>query len=486
MDSWAVGYWPLAIGADRIRRTTALADLPSRRLAVSFSTSQLLDAAVYEVAHGTVTGSVIHVGGDASVSGAVAAGTWANWAGNVVAEPRAIVTPASLDELRAAVREAARRNETVRVAGAGHSFASLCATDGTLLDLSRLTGIERIDPVTGDATIWAGTRIFDLGEPLLTQGRALANQGDIDRQAIAGAVSTGTHGTGRKHGSFSSTVRAVEVMIPNGDLVWIDGADPVRLQAASLSLGLVGVLTRLTLATVPAYKLREQTRALPFEECLEGFLGEEEARRNAEFWWLPAHDLCVLKTFTETDETPFRVESPEAPPGTIERYLRPDVVDWSWRSYPSARNVPFVEMEYTLPLSEGPAAIREVRAMMQARHPACTWAVEYRTQPGETPPSGGGGLGGETSLLSPTQGVESATISLHQAADQPYERFFRDAEPIFLAHGGRPHWGKLHWLDAGAIARLYPTLPAFAAIRAELDPAGMFVNGYLAGLGFGR
>jgi FAD/FMN-containing dehydrogenase len=406
------------------------------------------------------------------VTDAATAG-WINWAGNVRAEPRVVARLASLDELRAAMLAAARRGETVRVAGAGHSFAPLCATNGTLLDLDRLIGVERVDPETGLATVWGGTRISDLGEPLLAAGRALANQGDIDRQAIAGAVATGTHGTGRKHGSFSSTVRSVELMTAEGELVTIDGADPQRLRAASLSLGLLGVITRVTLATVPAYKLRERTQVLPFEECLDGFLATETAMRNAEFWWLPGHDRCALKTFVETDEAPFRVETPEAPPGTIERYLKPDAVDWSWRIYPSTRTVPFVEMEYTLPLAEGPAAMREVRRLMQTRHPDCTWAVEYRTQPGET------------SLLSPTRGQESVTISVHQAMGLPYEPLFRDAEEVFLAHGGRPHWGKLHWLEREEIARLYPEVDAFRAIRVELDPDGVFTNDYLARLGVG-
>jgi FAD/FMN-containing dehydrogenase len=306
---------------------------------------------------------------------------------------------------------------------------------------------------------------------LLAQGRALANQGDIDRQVIAGAVSTGTHGTGRKHGSFSAAVRAVELMRPDGELVTIDATMPDRLGAASLSLGLLGALTRVTLATAPAYKLRERTQALPFDDCLDGFLAEETSRRNAEFWWLPAHDCCVLKTFVETEEMPFRIEAAEALPGAIERYLKPDAVDWSWRIYPSTRTFPFVEMEYTLPLAEGPTAMREVRRLMQTSHPDCTWAVEYRTQPGEQ------------SLLSPTRGRESVTISLHQAMHLPYEPLFRDAEAIFRAHDGRPHWGKLHFLSSDDIAQLYPELPAFQVIRAELDPRGMFTNDYLARLG---
>jgi FAD/FMN-containing dehydrogenase len=397
---------------------------------------------------------------------------WTNWAGNVRVAPRVVVRPDSLDELGEAVRDAVRRGEVVRVAGAGHSFAPLCATSGTLVDLSLLAGVERAEGETGEATVWAGTRIRDLGAPLQAHGRALANQGDIDRQAIAGAVATGTHGSGRKFGSFSSFVRAIEVMGSDGGLVTIDESDG-KLRAATLNLGLLGVVTKVTLATVPAYRLRERTRALSFDECLDQFLAEEEMQRNAEFWWLPAHDVCVLKTFTETEDEPFRVEAPEALPGTIERYLKPDAVDWSWRIYPSTRSFPFVEMEYTLPLAEGPAALREARQVMQTRHPKCTWAVEYRTQPGES------------SLLSPTQGAESVTISLHQAADLPYETFFRDVEAVFLAHGGRPHWGKLHWLGREEIARLYPELPAFCAIRGEMDPAGVFTNDYLVGLGMG-
>jgi FAD/FMN-containing dehydrogenase len=399
--------------------------------------------------------------------------TWANWAGNVVARPRRVVRPATIDELRRVVFESARRGEGVRVAGAGHSFAPLCATDGTLLDLSRLSGVERVDPETGEATILAGTPIHALGEPLLAAGRALANQGDIDRQAVAGAVSTGTHGTGRKHGSFAGMARAVEVVTPEGDLLTIGGGDPARLRAARLALGMLGVVARVTLATVPAYKLRERTRALPFEECLGGFLAVEEAQRNAEFWWLPAHDACVLKTFAETDDPPFGPEVSEALPGTLERYLKPEAVDWSWRIYPSTRTFPFVELEYTLPLANGPAAMRAVRDLMLTRHRGCTWAVEYRTQPGED------------ALLSPTQGEEVATISVHQDVALPWERFFRDAVAVFLAHGGRPHRGKLPWLDAAGVAARYPGLAAFEAARRAVDPAGSFLNGYLRGLGFG-
>lgn len=398
---------------------------------------------------------------------------WTNWAGNVRATPCRVERPRSIDALRQIVAAATREGLPVRAAGSGHSFSPLCETGGVLVDLSAIAGIERIDPVSGDAVVLAGTKLHALGEPLLEAGRALANQGDIDQQAIAGAVSTGTHGTGRRHGSFAAQARAVEFVTAEGDLVEVNASDPERFRAARLSLGLMGVISRVTMSTLPAYRLRERCRAASFDEGLAAYLEEEPVRRNAEFWWLPALDACVIKTFDETSDPIARPETAEHPPGTLERYLKPEAVDWSWRIYPSARTTPFVEMEYTLPLAAGPAAVREVRDLMRRDHPACTWAVEYRTQPGED------------AWLSPTQGADSVTISVHQAVDQPWEAFFRDAERLFLGHGGRPHWGKLHYLDPAGVAACYPRLGEFRRVVREFDPAGTFANDHLRGLGLG-
>lgn len=398
---------------------------------------------------------------------------WENWAKNVAVHPRSMARPGSLDETRRIVRDAAQRGESVRAVGAGHSFAPVCDTAGTLLDLSLLTGLESIDPASGDATLLAGTPVHTIGPLLSSADRALANQGDIDRQAIAGAIATGTHGTGRAAGSFSAQITALELISPEGDLLTLDVGDVNRFPAARLALGMLGIISRVTLATVPAFRLRERTRALPFEACVATFAETEPVIRHAEFWWLPRFDTCVLKTLEETTAAPLRSTAQEYPPGTIERYLKPEAIDWSWRIYPSQRTVPFVELEYTMPLAHGPSAMLALRDMMRQRHPDCSWAVEYRTQPGET------------ALLSPTQGQDSVTISVHQAGDLPWEPLFRDAEALFLAHDGRPHWGKLHFLDGAAIAERFPMQPAVERVREELDPRGMFLNDYLRRLGFG-
>ena len=394
--------------------------------------------------------------------------TWSNWAGNVTTEPKRIAQPATLNELRDVVVDAASHGWTVRVAGSGHSFSPICASDGLLIDLSRLSGIESIDPATGDATVWSGTKIHELGAPLFRAGRALMNQGDIDRQAIAGAVSTGTHGTGRQFGSFSNAVRTIELMTPDGELITIDGqSEGDLLTAAALSLGMLGVVTRVKLATVLAYKLREQTKALDFDACLEHYPEIEATHRNAEFWWVPPLDTCVIKSFAESDDEPFSLPEVEHPVGTLERYLKPDKVDCSYRVYPSTRSLQFVECEFTLPIANGPSAVSDIRRLIQEVHPEIRWGVEYRT------------LAGERHLLSPTGGVDSVTISVHQAVDQPYERFMRACEEIFLARGGRPHWGKLHWLGRAEINRLYPGASRFRQIRCDLDPNGHFLNDHL-------
>ena len=248
-----------------------------------------------------------------------------------------------------------------------------------------------------------------------------------------------------------------------------DGGPEFR--AAALSLGVLGVATRMTLRVVPAYKLRTATRALGWEQLNLGWDDVQAQSRNAEFFWLPAHDVAVTKTFTATDEPVATLQpGPLAPPGTVARYLTPDRVDWSHRAFPSIRSVPFVEMEYTVPLPAGMATMTALRHLMRTRHPAVTWAVEYRTQKGDD------------RLLSSTQNEPAVTISVHDAPDRVDPSFLRDAEALFRSYGGRPHWGKLHTLQAEDARRLYPQLPAFDRLRRRLDPNGAFLNAHLYAL----
>ncbi len=383
--------------------------------------------------------------------------SWTNWAGNASCAPARIARPRSVDEVCTGI---AATDAAMRVAGAGHSFAPLVATDGLLLDLAEIAGVVRVDAAAGVATVRAGTRISALGAPLRAAGVGLANQGDVDVQAIAGAIATGTHGAGG-FGSLATMVRGLRVVLPDGSVAHQDGA-------AAFALGMLGVIVEVDLAVVPAYRLHERTWHCAYADARAHWDEAAATARNHEFFWLPLHDRCVFKSFTATDApVSAAVAGREAAPGTVERYLKPERVDWSDRIYPSLRDERFVEMEYAIPAESAWEVLDDVRSLMRDRHPELTWAVEFRQQAGD-------GL-----ALSPTAGRDVVTISLHAAPADAWQPGFAAAERLCRAAGGRPHWGKLRAIGDEELASLYPRIDEVRAARRLVDPAGRFLNAYL-------
>jgi len=420
---------------------------------------------------------------------------WTNWSGSISASPRQFSTPASEAELIALVARANRDGLTIRVAGTGHSFVPLCASNGLLISLDGLQGVVMagsgpspfgvaagglppsgpkgsLDPAERSvlrATVWAGSKIHQLGEPLLAVGMALENQGDIDRQAIAGAVSTGTHGTGPSLGSMSTQVAGLRIITASGEIVECSAeCEPDIFQAARLSLGTFGVLSQITLRLMPAYRLHERTWVAAFEECMSQLDAHIAATRHFEFFWSPREDACAMKSLQPTISETIEV-SPEAPDasGRLGRYVQSERVDWSYRIFPSERAVKFNECEFSLPAAHGSDAVREIRALMLGKHHDVLWPIEYRT------------LGADDIDLGAAQGRATVAISVHQAAELPYQPFFADVEAIFRNHHGRPHWGKWHSHTAHELRALYPRWDHFLSVRARLDPHGRFLNGYL-------
>jgi FAD/FMN-containing dehydrogenase len=383
--------------------------------------------------------------------------SWSNWSGRVTCAPSSIVRPASERAIGDAVRDAAGAGRGVRVTGSGHSFTPLVATDDTLLSLDDWHGIDEIDTTHCRATIRAGSKIASLGAPLRVHGMGLANQGDVDVQAIAGALSTGTHGTGATLGSLSSQVRALRIVGGDGEVVACDAEhDPDLLEAARVSLGALGVLSDTTLQLVPAYRLHERVWKTGIEECLAELAARVARHRHFEFFWYPHRDYAEMKALDPTDAEPDPLASHKG-----------ERVDWSDRIFPSVRDLRFNEMEYSVPAASGPACFAAVRARMQAKHADVVWPVEYRT------------VAADTGWLSPMHARDSVAISIHQDAHLPCDAFFADVEPLFREHGGRPHWGKIHNLRARELAPLYPMWERFLAVRKRLDPRGVFLNDHL-------
>jgi FAD/FMN-containing dehydrogenase len=361
-------------------------------------------------------------------------------------------------ELAALVERAAREGRTVRPVGSGHSFSRVVATDGYVVSLDALAGIESHDREKLSASVRAGTKLNALGEPLLEQGMAMENLGDIDVQALGGALATGTHGTGRTLGNLSSRVSWLRIVTGGGAVVECDAeTDPDVFRAARVSVGALGIVTAVRLNLLPAYRLHERTWRAPLEEILETLDSLIVGHRHFEFFYFPKHDFAEAKAIDPTDADPASVAGKAG-----------ERIDWSARSLPSVREERFNEMEYSVPAEQGLECVRAVVARVRARHPKVTWPLEYRT------------VAPDDAFLSPAQGRATVTISVHQDGRYPFREFFEDVEPILLEHEGRPHWGKFHSANAKVLSSRYPDWERFQTVRRRLDPGGMFLNEHLA------
>jgi FAD/FMN-containing dehydrogenase len=382
---------------------------------------------------------------------------WRNWSGSVECRPAFVAAPTPESEVADLVRAACLAGQSVRIAATGHSFVPLCASEGVLLSLAGLRGVVSVDRAAGLATVWAGSTIQELGPRLRAHGVAMVNMGDIDRQGIAGAISTGTHGTGRALGNISTQVAGLRLVTAEGELIDCDAEHDAELfHCARVALGTLGVLTRVHLRVLAAYRLHERKWEEPFDDCMAGLEGHIAATRHFEFFWRPRTDRCEMKALHPTEAAP---ESMAGQPG--------ERIGWSDEILPSERNVKFNEMEFAVPEATGADCIREIRGLMRTRHPEVAWPLEYRT------------LAADEIPLSPAYRRASVTISVHQDASLPYADFFADVEAIFRNHRGRPHWGKHHTHRAAELRVLYPEWERFQSLRRRVDPRGRFLNDYL-------
>jgi FAD-linked oxidoreductase len=423
---------------------------------------------------------------------------WSNWSGWVRATPSSMLSPSSEDELALAIRDA---KGPVRVVGSGHSFTPLCETAGTLLSLDRLQGVVGVDLPACRATVRAGSKIHSLGRPLHDAGVGLKNQGDIDRQAIAGAVSTGTHGTGPTLGSLSSEVQGFRLVTARGEVITCSPTENAEVwEGGRTSLGVLGVFSEITLSVAPAYRLKEHNWVMPATDCWRQIGQLRDAHRHFEFFWFPMADAVVAKTLDLTD-APVRdpvdgakmqargeqgswdqrvfetgCQAARLLPllsGPLQRFFTRGAMGassrarWSHEIFPSPRTVLFNEMEYAVPAANGVDCIREVAEVIRSRNIGGVFPIEFRF------------VKADDIWLSPFYKRDAATISVHQYNRQAYKPLFDAVEPVFWKYGGRPHWGKLHSLRASQLSQLYPMWDRFQDLRRRLDPDSKFLNTYL-------
>jgi len=421
---------------------------------------------------------------------------WQNWSGSVQGRPRQTAQPRSVDELASMIGGYGREGRQVRVVGSGHSFTPLVQTDDVLLSLDALQGIESVDAEQHTVTMLAGTRLKNLGDLLLARGLAQENLGDIDVQSIAGAISTGTHGTGIRFGTLSTQVEGLTLVTASGELLECSSErNPDIFKAAQVSLGMLGVIAKVTLRVVPAKRLRFQSHRERLVGCLTNLDRYKQENSHFEFFWFPYTQWVQAKFLNET-ETPstgsnlwgtfnkmvlengaywLLSESCRFVPRLSQSVSKfsaraiasVDEVDYSHKLFATPRLVRFQEMEYNIPAAHFLSVLGEIQACIEQQQFAVHFPVECRF------------VQSDGIWLSPAYQRESAYVAVHMYRGMPYQSYFQHIEEIFRRYQGRPHWGKLHTQDADSLAALYPRWHDFRRIRAALDPQGLFLNDYL-------
>ena len=419
--------------------------------------------------------------------------SWRNWARNQQAVAVDVLTPGTVDEVARAVKNASETGRRIKTVGSGHSFTAIAVADDIRMSLHRLASPVSINDRS--VTVQAGMPIYGLNAWLATHGLAVPNLGDIDGQTVAGAISTGTHGTGNTHSTLASSVEAATVVVGNGSVTHFDKSDE-SFPAIQLGLGALGILVEVTLRCADAFTLLADERPMPLAEVLAGLDEQISVNEHLEFYWYPYTDRAQLKRNNNVpvDDRPlskFRgwLDDDLLANQAFEAVCRlgravPAVVPAihalssraltartytgrSDRVFCTPRRVRFTEMEYEIPRAALPEVLGALPRILDDLPFKVQFPVEVRF------------TGPDDVWLSHGYGRESAYIAVHQYAGSPYEPYFRAFEAVCEPLGGRPHWGKLHYRDAASLRKVYPRFDDFRAVRDRLDPTRVFTNAYL-------
>lgn len=423
---------------------------------------------------------------------------WRNWSGSVEAVPNYRSFPASTPAVQAEVLRAAEAGERLRVGGSGQSFTPLCWTDENLMSLDHFTGIESCDLSTRRVWVRSGTRLADLATKLSDRGLALDVMGQSGRQTLAGAISTGTHGSGVHYGNMSTLITGLKMVCPDGSLKIFDASSGDVFDAVRLSLGALGVITHIELQCVDAYRLHYRSQKGEFSKTVRTLDRLKNSHRHFEFCWFPYNDTVKLKYMDRTGAA----ESQKSPLHSARNLLIENAALWAisevarriprssrkisdiaawgvassdtigepYRRYTSRKMVRFNETSYAIPANKLPDALEQLGRVIRALKFPVHFPLEVRF------------VAADKLWLSPSYERDTAFVSARIYQGMPYEDYFAAATEIFDRYEGRPHWGKIHHKTAQEFAQLYPRFTDFQKLRAQMDPRGVFLNPHLCNI----
>ena len=428
--------------------------------------------------------------------------SWRNWSGEVNERSQMAAGPTSETAIKALVIGAGGSRLPVKVVGAGHSFNDIATTEGLRMHLDDYRGLVAVNKETGVATFRGGTRLHEIPELLAPYGLALENQGDSDAQTLAGAISTGTHGTGLGFTGLSAMVRSLRMVLADGSIVYCDERmHSELLEFGRLGLGALGVIVEVGIQCVPVFRIEATEGAEPLDELLESYQQRSQDSDHTSFVWYPHADRAYVRTYRRLDGD----EKPEGVPplSRAARFMDGEIVqNWgqglaaslgsvapgivpkvnqvssnlmvqrkyyadAHEVFVTARRVRFNEVEYGVPIDDGVEVVREIHRLIEANDWRISFPLEVRTAAADDVP------------LSMAYGRDTMYIAVHRYRREPHLEYFGAVEEVLQAAGGRPHWGKLHSLRAAQLETLYPRFGDFIALRDEVDPDRVFGNHYL-------
>lgn len=424
---------------------------------------------------------------------------WRNWSGSVEAVPNFRSYPVSVPQIQSEVLRAAEEGERIRVGGSGQSFSPLSWTDENLLSLNYFTGIESVDIQQRRVWVRSGTRLRQLAADLTDRGLALQIFSSSGAQTLAGAISTGMHGSGIGFGNLSSQVTALRMVCADGSHRTISAeSNPEMLDAARLSLGALGVITHVELQCVEAARLHYKSLKGSLNQTLDRINQLKRTHRHFEFKWFPYTDTVQLNFMDLTS-------AGESYPGLIEQARHLVMNNGAlWMLSEMSRRIPrssgtasrlaayaaadsesvgelprhrenrrllrYDETEFSIPVQRLPTVMRQIDQLMRALRFRVHFPLEVRF------------ARRDDLWLSPNYQRDSAFIAARQYRGMPHEDYFAALTDIFDRNEGRPSWSSLHDKTAHELAQLYPRFADFQRLRGELDPRGVFLNPHIATL----
>lgn len=426
-----------------------------------------------------------------------AAASWRNWAGNQHCSPAVIERPLTEAHLQDIVKKAALSGHKIRAVGSGHSFTAIACTDEILVSLEHLNMVRHIDTANNVITVQAGIELGHLNNRLAKAGLAMTNLGDIVYQSLAGAVSTGTHGTGVGFTGIAGQILGLRLVTSTGEIVDCSpDENPELFRVARVGLGVFGIISEIRLGVEPAFNLHAVEAPRPLAEVLDNWLDDVADNDHYEFFWIPGSDAVMTKRNRRTIDAVNRqpkvkhfvdkivaenigfgvmAKLASLKPSLIPKFRKmlidsigeADFTDESHRVFASPRWVKFVEMEYSVALEDVPEILRRIDDAVRDAGLDLLFPVEVRAAAGDDIP------------LSTAFGRASGYIAVHRVKGIEYRPYFELVEAIMDEFDGRPHWGKIHFQTAATLAGRYPEWDIFQQARAKYDPAAMFSNDYV-------